>query len=134
VIEIALRRLRSIDQHLIWIDQAFVNQDGLVERKSQVQLLRDIYSAARITLCYLAEDCKYTPGLLKELTRMTTDDRYADSYELSGLVTSNAYFSRLWIIQEVAVSKNGVLMFGEQLAPWTALYRLHDITKSDFLR
>ena len=34
-------------------------------------------------------------------------------------------------MQEVAISKNGVLMFGKHLALWTALYRLHGVTESD---
>ena len=93
--------------------------------------MRDIYSAAKITICYLSEDFAEAPGSLKELTGRTTDDRYAHRTELGSLITLNAYFSRLWIIQEGTVSKNSVLMFGVQLAPWAALYRLRDIAKSD---
>jgi hypothetical protein len=57
----ALRRLRLVSTpRRLWIDQLCIDQDNPKEVGSQVQLMGDIYKAARRVVVWLGEDIKHT--------------------------------------------------------------------------
>ena len=52
----ALLRLRQgTAQRIVWIDQLCINQNDLVEKNAQVQLMADIYQRAKRTVVWLGE-------------------------------------------------------------------------------
>ncbi|KIW03277.1 uncharacterized protein PV09_05493 [Verruconis gallopava] len=139
----ALRRLRSSNEvRLLWSDSVCINQEDKKEKASQVQMMRQIYEHASSTLVWLGPGDSLTPwgfeliprlieaGKLREangderrLTHLTAEERKTyglpSQYELSwrGLfgIFELPYFSRVWIIQEVAVSKFVEVFCGDSL-------------------
>lgn len=60
----ALKDLRRIDSpRLLWVDAISIDQSNLAERNCQVPLMREIYSQAACTLCYLGPKTKNTVAL-----------------------------------------------------------------------
>jgi hypothetical protein len=49
------RRCRSTETQLLWVDQICINQEDLLERSDQVQLMYTIYSRADTVYISLGE-------------------------------------------------------------------------------
>lgn len=75
----ALKRLRYIiGERPLWIDQICINQLDLVERGNQVQLMREIYSAARQVILWIGESDSYTATafeIVEELSKAVRELR-----------------------------------------------------------
>ncbi|KAF5560651.1 heterokaryon incompatibility 6 OR allele [Fusarium phyllophilum] len=135
-----LHRLREIrDCCLIWIDQICINQNDLQERSQQVSIMRDIYSKAQLVNAWLGvTDSPESAGVVEIISIMasntwlgmiTGDDPVDDeSLESLGLPTQDSatwaafnnmlalpYFSRVWIIQEIAVAKSYRILWGSMI-------------------
>ncbi|KAF2679666.1 HET-domain-containing protein, partial [Lentithecium fluviatile CBS 122367] len=52
----ALRRFRTAQDRLLWVDAICINQVDLAERATQVGLMREIYSFAGRVIVYLGEE------------------------------------------------------------------------------
>ncbi|KAF5685103.1 Het6 heterokaryon incompatibility [Fusarium denticulatum] len=136
-LETALRRLRlpGKPRH-IWIDQICINQESIAERSEQVSIMRHIYSNAEIVNTWLGpadpEVAASAAGIIKALAnskpRLYEKDLFPEDQELLDLslptrdspawdalnkMLSVPYFSRVWIIQEVAVASDLALLWGE---------------------
>lgn len=129
----ALRRLRSGHQtQTLWIDSICINQFSTDEKSHQVGLMRDIYSRATSVAIFLGgdEDAPDT-RLLKE----TADSLFYNGNQ--GDVTWSAfhdhiavralfdrpYWSRIWVIQEVLLSKKAIVVLGETSIPLQSLLK-----------
>ncbi|KAI1031855.1 hypothetical protein LB504_000149 [Fusarium proliferatum] len=136
-LEAALRRLRlpGKSRH-IWIDQICLDQDSITERSEQVSIMRHIYSNAEIVNAWLGpadpEVASSAAGIITTLAnskpRLYEKDVFPEDQELLdlGLPTRDSpdwdalnsmlavpYFSRVWIIQEVAVASDFALLWGD---------------------
>lgn len=136
-LETALRRLRlpGKSRH-IWIDQICIDQDSIAERSEQVSIMRHIYSNAEIVNAWLGpadpEVASSAAGIIRTLAnskpRLYEKDIFPEDQELLdlGLPTRDSsvwdalntmlsvpYFSRVWIIQEVAVASDFALLWGD---------------------
>jgi hypothetical protein len=141
----ALHDLRShIRERFIWIDAICINQQDLRERSSQLQLMRNIYQSASQTVAYLGP---LTSGLQLVLPlfkliewdedrppwviRSPTDDRLLNyllplAPDIQGMIMAGLwedllerpYWSRIWIVQEIALSANPIIVFGRETIPW----------------
>lgn len=55
-LDAALRRLRLPDQpRLLWVDAICINQDDLIEKSHQIQIVREIYANAKQVVVWLGE-------------------------------------------------------------------------------
>jgi hypothetical protein len=107
---------------LVWIDAICINQEDLEERSSQVQLMRDLYQRSARVLVWLGN-----LPTANDITRILVSKKIA----IAGLDSSsgewgirpvdftaiinllqNPYWSRTWIIQEIAVAKSVIIMYG----------------------
>ncbi|SCV33496.1 related to HET-6OR heterokaryon incompatibility protein (het-6OR allele) [Fusarium fujikuroi] len=136
-LETALRRLRlpGKSRH-IWIDQICIDQDSIAERSEQVSIMRHIYSNAEIVNAWLGpadpEVASSAAGIITTMAnlkpRLYEKDIFPEDQELLdlGLPTRDSpdwdalntmlsvpYFSRVWIIQEVAVASDFALLWGD---------------------
>ena len=142
------------------MDQICVNQGDLDERSRQVQLMRDIYSGADRTLIWLGEYERHQHGdvfvLLDSIWSACQASRNANtdstkvqemqlekynSAEWSQLQAfiNRPWFSRVWNIQEVVLSRRSPLsLAGEVNFDWDlfadALQWLHQSRGSQFLQ
>ena len=141
----ALRRFRRKDIPVIfWIDQLCINQADLDERASQVGLMREIYALAEIVYVWLgpeAEDStlaiKFLPWLSEVVRRHENLRNDCDAWhgairkELGGRTSKEwkalsallrrDWFGRAWIVQEVNVASNAIVVCGKQEIQWDHL-------------
>jgi hypothetical protein len=121
-------------RRLIWLDSICINQKDVEERSLQVQGMRDIYSRARkVMVCLGGEDREdatlagwlliklHTLSLLmspEELAKRCMTDRHTPSWEALSRLLAHPWFSRVWIIQEIAVAQDVFVTYGGGLLNW----------------
>ncbi|KAL2672782.1 hypothetical protein Neosp_013498 [[Neocosmospora] mangrovei] len=146
-LEDALRHLRRQNESVwLWVDALCIDQVHTEERNHQVQQMRQIYESAMQTIVYLGgqtggntgysawnflernstwalNECgekDYTlPAEIEDLVdfRGELDDVYLD-------VLSRAWFSRVWVFQEVVVSKEVIIQCGHRGVAWDDFCKL----------
>ncbi|KAI1138380.1 heterokaryon incompatibility protein-domain-containing protein [Hypoxylon sp. FL0543] len=144
-LEAALRVLRHKNKkRLIWVDAICINQTSIQERNQEVRRMRDIYSRAEQVIIWLGPelepgfvtpvDCvgiaKKTHDLLESLASTDPEDCDAAARVLDGtgdpiyalLVLnrffSRSWFSRIWVLQEIALARVATLIYGDRLISW----------------
>ncbi|KAH8803582.1 HET domain-containing protein [Xylogone sp. PMI_703] len=136
----------------VWIDRICINQNDTIERSRQVQLMGRIYSQAIRTLIWLGPDiesCSAAWKVIDQIYNIFTKanpsaksiadiplQTYSDSVHADlGLPRWNhklwqhlrklfelSWFTRIWIIQEVALSQEDpLILHGHRKYPWHRL-------------
>lgn len=125
-----------------WIDQICINQADDEEKSTQVRAMHRIYTCARGTLIWLGPGTEKTNMAMDNLRKLTDemgkppfpDDlqermairhRLAPQnhpvwqaiYELYGL----PWFNRVWIMQEVVLSRDAHVLCGSRILTWNTL-------------
>jgi hypothetical protein len=141
---LSLRRKNEI--RIIWVDALCINQNDHAERSRQVRIMKNIYQAARTTLVWLGSDDEDTrkglqlvPYLHQVFVQafngmphvvgrqshilkhhsVTELKKQRPLFELFQNIEQRPYFSRVWIIQELAVSwKNVDIICGPDKISW----------------
>ncbi|KAL8981348.1 MAG: hypothetical protein Q9205_003830 [Flavoplaca limonia] len=130
----ALRHLRKKRQSMVfWIDQICVNQADLEERGNQVLRMPDIFTLAKSVIAWLgpeSDDSKVAVKILNKIGPDVTMDwvssevlidpssslysRHLDlspeQYHSITSLLSRAWFERLWIVQEIRLTKKRICM------------------------
>lgn len=142
--EAVLRRARlQSTAKVLWIDAVCINQADTNERGHQVRLMPDIYSHAKRVLIFPGEatdeDSRglyYLPGLEDFLAPPSPDLgslNQGDQGEKPALdilrtvqhtmkhLFSRRYFTRVWILQEIALAREPVVMYGTYQVPWITI-------------
>lgn len=128
----------------LWIDALCINQEDLRERASQVEMMGTIFSRARQVVAFIGRaneistramecilrtaNCIWAHGflidsathqgiasLLSEIRPVARDWR-----SIEGL-NRRPWFHRLWIVQEIALGNDPVVVCGKHTFPWCAL-------------
>jgi hypothetical protein len=141
----ALRAFRKLNyfhgRYKLWIDAICINQHDQQERGAQVARMREIYEGSWTTVTWLGEaagDSYKAIELLKTLAqyeargeshvlkeKLQEQPHYLGMGKWMSLHTflQRPYWSRLWIIQEVALAPKNMLMFvGEDSITWQEIY------------
>ncbi|KAK4957639.1 hypothetical protein LTR10_005606 [Elasticomyces elasticus] len=141
----ALRRLRPGKEQVprtLWMDAISINQDNVNERSAQVQIMKDIFSRARRVLAYVGESADDSSVLLEAMQASqeslvaTLDDPVGISGNFSSTAHSEyvdnpmrrclenflrrRWFSRIWVVQEIVLAKEIVLICGDSHTYWEA--------------
>ena len=142
---------------LLCIDAICINQASNEERSQQVQLMRDIYRQAREVPVWLGPECENSSQCLPLVPKLAEvwekrDDAAQGKGEQSQSVLSSQevkelglpelsdpvwemlkrvlhrpWFERVWVIQEVALSKRATIICGDEKVIW------EDLLESAFL-
>ncbi|MCJ1432239.1 hypothetical protein MMC27_001595 [Xylographa pallens] len=129
----ALQIFREDDRPIFWVDQICINQGDVAERSHQVVLMTRIYSQPRMVFVWLGEEIEETGDafvFLYNLLQLNAPwqilDPSAHSRPWKGLfdILSRSWFSRVWIIQEVAPCDRISLFCGRMQMPFQALQKL----------
>ena len=142
-LELALRHLRRSDVPImLWVDQICINQDDLQEKSQQVALMGTIYQRAWSTLVWLGEEADNSDDAIDTLLNTKTALQYyqdgsapnADDFERLFLPSSDSpkwqdlgklmrrpWFQRVWIIQEVVLSNQLIVLCGTKHISWADL-------------
>ncbi|KFA68957.1 hypothetical protein S40285_06997 [Stachybotrys chlorohalonatus IBT 40285] len=139
---LALHRLRLLPNEglrTLWVDALCINQSDLDERSQQVSIMRDIYASAGHVLIWLGEGDDDTdaafgwmaafanlhgpPGGEGERTNRINLMRENSSFFFS-IADRYGWFSRIWILQELAVAKSDPIIYcGQKAATWSLLLK-----------
>lgn len=87
-----------------WIDQICIDQQSMAERCDQVAFMDEIYKRASETIIWLG------------IEEGPSTSHLGDFY---WWILENAYWSRLWIIQEICLSPHVRLVYGKSQMSWT---------------
>lgn len=133
----ALRYLRSpAHVRFVWVDAVCIDQDNMGERGHQVGLMRDIYSRAQRVVVFLGGEER--GGMQKAdvrlMARMADECFYKgsavqidwhpvrDDFAVQALF-ERPYWNRIWVIQEVMLAKEALVVLGGSSVPLACILR-----------
>ncbi|KAI4169325.1 MAG: hypothetical protein LQ348_007300 [Seirophora lacunosa] len=122
---------------LLWVDALCINQEDAHERSLQVQRMGDIYSSATSVLVWLGEDDNHeaaeTFALIKDTNSYLTSKLFQDQslddatpipyhelidagpaqWDMVRRMMHSAWFTRVWVLQEVGLARSAVVHYGK---------------------
>jgi hypothetical protein len=129
------------EQHRVvplWIDAICINQDDILERNQQIQMMGDIYGIARHTVIYLGESNEKIDDVFSEIAlsefpsrretqRSLTDGAQRPTLDLIGMedkqllaeeLLARPWFTRVWVFQELVLSRDPWVQCGKSRLKW----------------
>ena len=138
----ALRRLRSrIKTITLWIDAICINQENVQERNHQVARMRQIYAQAQEVIIWLGQDADDSGLAMRSIrswSRLLRDTDGSPGLPLSKLgphmfhlrtwratarLFERSWWRRVWVVQEVVVSRFAVVICGQERCEWRSILR-----------
>ncbi|KAH7129071.1 heterokaryon incompatibility protein-domain-containing protein [Dactylonectria macrodidyma] len=120
----ALRHIRRPETaRVLWIDAVCINQRVTEERNHQVQMMGQIYSSALRVVIWLGSEAGGSAAVISAI-RAGADPQQLIStlrfrFELRALC-SRPWFSRIWVVQEVALAKQDpIVTCGQAFYPYS---------------
>jgi hypothetical protein len=131
-LDAALRKFRhETEDVVLWVDALCINQgkdaDALKEKTAQVARMHEIYSEAESVCVWLGggtNETRETFDFLRTLLNLTTLDNLSREPEtpkkwmLVVKLMKNRWFSRRWVIQELALAKTAIVRWGDEQILW----------------
>jgi len=129
-LDVALRYLRKLGEvRTLWVDALCINQEDLEERSHQVRMMRDIFWSARGVLAWTGEPDERSDEALDLLQLLGQPSVFMSAYTSAAnpdtfskidfqtnwgkwdslfKFLNRPYWSRVWIVQELAVPGSGI--------------------------
>ncbi|KAG4430058.1 hypothetical protein IFR05_014462 [Cadophora sp. M221] len=139
-------------ERLLWIDSVCINQKDDIEKGEQIQLMRTIFSQAVGVLAWLGDmdGGIIASSFIRTLSAKvgvfgyTAQDlllEFRESNDVGwtylGVLLSKPWFTRSWMLQEIALAKHVQLVFGGISLDWkhlaNVLYLFRDNSLGRFL-
>jgi hypothetical protein len=125
----ALRNFRDPSRDIFfWVDAICINQDDDNEKNNQVAKMQEIYNKAT-NVCIWLGPASPTSDLafdfVKEVLDLGGFDKLVrtelsrDKWIALAELMRNRWFSRRWVIQELALARNATLHCGDQVVHWS---------------
>lgn len=121
----ALRALGKdrVGKGLLWIDSVCINQMDEMERGSQVQMMRYIYSYAYGVAIYLGDDSDQESCLWELDGSLRFDSRASFGYHLADRpnirkLLDHPWFTRVWVLQEIKAARDAKVLCGQCTVSW----------------
>lgn len=135
----ALRHLRhDLDDVTIWADSICIDQGNNTEKNVQVALMGQVYRTAKSVRIWLGEpgsetapamklvnDCNGCPDMDVVVRRVVSDE--SGAVGLAELL-SRPYWNRMWMFQEILLSRLGYVHCGVFSAPFDTLSHMDMVT------
>jgi hypothetical protein len=108
---------------LLWVDALCISQQDLVERSQQVQVMGEIYCNAERVLIWLGEAQADDDNAIQRISALP---RNLSSEVVLAISKDNhvinlfkrPWWTRTWIVQEVALSKTAIIVCGSAMVEW----------------
>lgn len=132
----ALRRCRHRQRiNVMWIDAICIDQTNVAERNQQVRVMAEIYARAEKTAIWLGESSAVSGAGFEHIRKMARAPRIGDTAVLIETLTPErassrdhwegfadvlrrSWFTRVWVRQELAFSRDAGLLCGEDAVAW----------------
>jgi len=146
----ALTAIRFKDgNRLLWADALCINHSDMDERNAQVAIMRDIYEKAQRVLVWLGEESEASnrgldfmerlvkacpQDMLLELQKSVLHHNPIELLKRANVspnekdvraflsILQRPWFRRVWVVQEVAMSRNSLLLCGAKTFDWSDLF------------
>lgn len=132
-LEAALLALRSSSKdRILWVDAICIDQFNTMERNEQVQHMADIYRTATKVVVWLgveADDSPLAFSFVRDIYE-NGDDWLKEFLQQPDSIPSlralnclygRDYWTRMWVIQEVACASDVIVYCGKDFADWSIL-------------
>ncbi|CAL3973716.1 unnamed protein product [Diplocarpon coronariae] len=118
---------------LLWIDSVCINQKDNAEKEEQIRLMRIVFSRAVCVMAWLGDvECAWIArsfiislGAKVYFFGQTTQDLLQEfegskdiGWKYLAILLSNPWFTRSWMLQEVALAEHVQLVFGGLTLEW----------------
>jgi hypothetical protein len=132
----ALRRLQLVsDPVILWVDAICIDQANIKERNAQVRKMMNIYASAVEVCVWLGESYDNSSIAFEFVSKVAKFSGQDLSKEilvpgnlkaLKALVSlfKRSYWSRVWIVQEIATARSITVYCGSDSLPFNDLYTL----------
>lgn len=118
--EAALLRLRKRDtDRRLWVDAVCIDQSNVQERNHQVKNMIAIFRSALRVLVFLGQGSPVL-GRLMDYISNDTAGQLPRALDFISLFRSR-WFHRVWVLQEVAVAKSILVIYGVKQMSWEDL-------------
>lgn len=112
-----LRRIRAKGHaRTLWLDMACIDQQHLAERNHQVNMMDRIYRQAQLVIVDLGDDDEPSRALFDGIMKRH-NNQLATEAQIQQFL-SRRWFSRGWVLQEVALAKYAIVHCGHDTANW----------------
>lgn len=145
----ALKRLKSRSESIkIWIDAICINQENARERNHQVAQMGNIYSQAQRVIIWLGEeeqDGKFALQHIKRWNDIFGSEQIFDTmateleldmlfdpkaWKAMALLFKRPWWRRIWVVQEVVLSRTASLQCGSEFCDWNDFLRARTLWSS----
>lgn len=107
----------------LWVDAICIDQDHGDEKNHQVDLMPLIYSHAGTTYVFLGEGDAEASSVLAELS----DQSWMSTDILWKHIFGRRYFTRVWVLQEIAMSNDLKVILGSTEVTWSSIFAWHKL-------
>ncbi|KAI1391136.1 HET-domain-containing protein [Hypoxylon trugodes] len=124
----AIEELRNSGVLRVWIDFICMNQDNTDEKNYQVPMMSSIYGRAQCVFVWLGEEgdnstlaiqfMKNRVLNLGEFDSLIRDNATVKEWKALSTLMNRSWFSRRWIVQEIAIAKEAILLCGAERIGW----------------
>jgi len=114
----------------LWIDFMCINQNDIDEKNHQVGQMREVYSNASRVLAWLGEGDSLSGSLFRRLKSLEHQERAVEVLTSEDIIyikfwvehlAGREYWTRLWIVQELALAPNILVVCGSDSIDWEIL-------------
>jgi hypothetical protein len=153
---LALKYLRKRHEpRVLWIDAICIDQENIKERNHQVQMMSLIYTRATQVCVWLGEDTDESNTAIRfirdEIMHLENFDSICSNkanamkWRSLLMLMQRDWFSRRWVVQEVALARDATVYCGPECLSWrnfavavelfveveTATHRLSEVMQKD---
>ena len=128
-LEAALLQLRhESNPRRFWIDAICINQNSDTEKNLQVPMMSQIYSQASNVCVWIGTADEYGPRalalmgkirFLKDYDNVVESETRCRDWIAPTKFMGQTWFSRRWVVQEIALARSATLHCGKYKIPWT---------------
>ncbi|KAL8378035.1 hypothetical protein RB595_008636 [Gaeumannomyces hyphopodioides] len=121
----------------LWVDALCIDQQDTAEKSHQITLMRDVYAGAAATCVWLgpaADGSDLAMAAIGDLYERRVyalpDGALSEAQVLAiNALQSRGWWSRIWVLQEVMLSRNPIMTCGGATLPFDAFVHLDDVRR-----